>query len=193
MGVSFNDRLTDGWTEGEATAPYDQGIVFMDDGPDGQPRPGPYFQYNYIENVNPASMTNSWQVLSYSSIGSNSTQQPACGCRVCPGKPCNLAKAGPRTGALAEDDPPRKGNMAYNPSLESCIGGSGSCLSMNGDSCCVGTSSYEFKPPAGQPCVENCKNFYSGISSKKPLSDLWAEVQTDLPKVDGLLWARNAG
>jgi hypothetical protein len=96
---------------------------------------------------------------------------------------CNIAKAGPRTGALKPDTGAgRAGNKAYNPSLEACLGNSGSCMSMNGDSCCVGTGSYIFGTPSGAgPCDENCETYWSGISSKRPLSDLWSEVQAELP------------
>lgn len=184
LGVSYHDRLADGWSGDPEAAPFDQGLVWMDDGPDGQPRPGPYYQYNYIENINPASTTNTWQVNSYSSVGSNSTDVPACGCRSCPNTvTCNLAKTGPRTGAL-EGDAARPGNLAYNPFLENCLGGSGSCMSLNGEACCIGTSSYEYKPPAGQPCVENCRNYWSSISSTKPLSELWDEPDIDMPQED---------
>jgi hypothetical protein len=146
-------------------------------------RPEPYFKYNYIENIDPASTTNTWQVKSFSGLGSNTTGAESCGCRACPSMTCNLAEAGVRTGALAADTGTRAGNMAYNPSLEACLGGSGSCLSLNGDACCIGTSSYEYRPTNG-PCSESCRNFWSSITSKKPLSALWSEMQNDLPKLD---------
>lgn len=172
VGVSYNIRTG----PNVATTPYDQGIVFMD-----QVRPGPYFQYNYMENINPASSTNSWQVQGYIGPGSTTLKSESCGCRACPSMTCNLAKAGPRTGALASD-PSVPGNLAYNPLLESCQGGSGSCLSINGEACCVGVSSYEYRPSEGtSPCVDLCRNFWSGISKDKPLSALWGSIMKDLP------------
>lgn len=147
-----------------------------------QPRPGPYAQYNYIDNVNTASTANTWQTLSYVGPGSKTANAEGCGCSACPGMTCNLAKAGARTGALSPDTQ-YPGNMAYNPLLESCQGASGSCLSMNGDSCCVGTSSYEYKPTAGA-CSELCTNYWSGISKDRPLSALWSNIQVELPVVD---------
>lgn len=97
---------------------------------------------------------------------------------------CNLSRTGPRTGALAVDNK-NVGNLAYNPTLEACGGASGSCLSINGDLCCIGTMSYEYQPATGQSaCINTCSNYWSSISSARPLEDLWAEVQVDLPKGD---------
>lgn len=177
-GVSYNDRLSMGWpADNLAAAPYDQGIVFMDD-----PRDPPFYQYNYIENVNPTAATNTWQAQSYSSLGSTTAGAETCGCRSCPSMTCNLATAGPRTGALAPDGN-FAGNGAYNPGLEACQGFQGSCLSMNGDACCVGTGSYEYRSTGGA-CTESCKNYWSGISKTMPLSDLWEAPQVDLPVLD---------
>ena len=170
VGVSWNTRPV---TNPSQVAPYDQGIVFFE-----QERPGPYFKYNYIENVNTASTTNSWQVQSYIGPGSTATNSENCGCRACPSMTCNLAKTGPRTGALTTDVQ-YPNNMAYNPLLETCAGATGSCLSMNGDACCVGTGSYEYR--AVPACSEMCKNYWSGISKDRPLSAIWGSIMKDMP------------
>jgi hypothetical protein len=170
IGISSNTRPV---TNPSQVAPYDQGIVFFQD-----PRPGPYAKYNYIENVNTASPANTWQTLSFIGPGSTTTGAENCGCTACPSMTCNLAKAGPRTGALTPDTN-YPTNMAYNPLLETCQSSAGTCLSMNGDACCVATSSYDYKPAAA--CSESCRNFFSGISKDRPLSALWSTIQKDLP------------
>jgi hypothetical protein len=175
IGVSINTRPV---TNPPQVAPYDQGIVFFQD-----ERPGPYFKYNYIENVNTASTANNWQTQSF--IGPGSTTSQTCGCTACPSMTCNLAKAGPRTGALAPDTN-YPTNMAYNPLLETCQSSAGTCLSVNGDACCVATSSYDYRPATGQSaCSESCRNFFSGISKDRPLSALWSTIQKDLPLTPG--------
>jgi hypothetical protein len=166
QGMSHNVRGENG--EASATEPYDQGIVFMN-----QSRPGPYFQYNYIENVITGDASNTWQSASFADAGSATS----CGCNVCPNVTCDLARTGPRTGALEAD--PMVDNLAYKPSLESCMGGSGNCLTMNGDTCCVGTFSYAYSTLA---CESTCSNYWSAISVERPLSDLWDTVQEPLPK-----------
>lgn len=170
LGVSFNDREPPGNKDLGAANMYDQGIIFLND-----PRPGPFFKYNYIENINTASATNSWVSRSYVSGGS---QGGSCGCNVCAGMSCNLSKAGPYTGPLTPDQY-NVGNMAYKPNLEACGGSSGNCLDLNGDGCCVGTDSYEFTPKTA--CENTCENYWSSITSKRPLEALWNEVQIDLP------------
>jgi hypothetical protein len=165
-GMSHNERGETGTVS--ATEPYDQGIVFL-----SQSRPEPYFNYNYIENVDTASESNVWQSTSYADAGSETT----CGCKVCPNVTCNLALTGPRAGALEADT--QVDNLAYKPSLEACVGGSGNCLSMNGDACCVGTFSYAYSTAA---CESTCNNYWSAISVERPLSDLWETVQEPLPK-----------
>lgn len=171
FGMSRNNR--DGTTVFPATAkPYDQGIVFME-----QERPGPYFKYNYIENINTASPSNSWQAMSFASEG-RTTGVQSCGCVACPDKTCNLARAGPATGALTPDSQ-YPGNGAINPKLEVCDSGSGNCMSVNGDSCCVGVYSYGYVPQTA--CQSNCESYWSGISSQRPLSALWTTVQQFLP------------
>lgn len=174
VGMSKNNREKEGATFEAPARPYDQGIVFMDTA-----RDGPFFQYNYIENVVTDSEDNAWQSMSYSGRGGTSGSSNFCGCEVCPGKTCNLARAGPYNGALTPDGG-NEGNMAYNAPLEVCVSGNGNCLSMNGDSCCVGTYSYEYNPP--EPCASVCASYWSGISAERPLSDLWSEVQESLPK-----------
>ena len=74
-------------------------------------------------------------------------------------------------------------NMAYNPTLEACGGSSGNCLTVNGDTCCLGVMSYEYQSRGG-PCESSCSNYWSGISSAKPLSDLWSDIQYSLPLLD---------
>lgn len=180
LAVSYNDRLSLGWNKDKAAAPYDQGIVFLD-----EPRDPPYAKYNYIENVQTDSPSNNWQAASYSALGSTTAGAETCGCRACPDKvTCNLANAGPSTGALVPETGNFAGNMAYNPGLSACQGFQGSCLGLNGDECCVGTGSYEYRSGAGGACTENCKNYWSGISKDMPLSELWKEFQVDLPVFD---------
>lgn len=170
-GASIQNRTIPGWAGSPAAKPYDQGIVFLE-----TPRPAPYFQYNYIENVATTVSTNSWQSLSY--VGPGSTANRACGCQACPTMTCNLSKSGARMGPLEPDNqqPP---NFAYNPSLEACQGASGNCLSMNGDACCIATDSYEYL--AETACTSTCENFWSAITAERPLTNLWNEIQIELP------------
>jgi hypothetical protein len=172
FGMSRNDRESDLAVPNTAK-PYDQGIVFMED-----TRSGPYFKYNYIENINTASPSNTWQALSFASEGNAAGSLPSCGCVACPDKTCNLAIAGPATGALTTDSQ-YPGNMAFNPQLEVCDSGSGNCMSVNGDACCVGVYSYGYVPQTA--CQSNCESYWSGISSKRPLSALWTDVKQFLP------------
>lgn len=174
VGMSYNNRIAAGGSFQPAKRPYDQGIVFTD-----QPRDGPYFQYNYIENVETAKATNKWQATSYANAGDASAQPPQCGCAACPGMTCNLARSGPNTGSL-KPDPNAQGNMAYSPSLEAC-GAGGACLTMNGDACCIGTSSYSYAQGTSA-CSGNCENYYSGISKDRPLENLWKAIAVELPK-----------
>jgi hypothetical protein len=175
-GVSWHrDRGEDNRVD----VPFDQAIIFT-----AQARPGPYFQYNYIENINTASTSNTWLTRGFSWAGVNTATDPIdnrCGCKVCD-VPCNLAVSGPRVGALTEDEEAFDPALAFNPGLEACGGSSGACMSVNGNTCCVGTQSYE-RIPEDNPdtCTSLCSNFWSGISVDLPLSDLWSEVQVPLP------------
>jgi hypothetical protein len=174
VGYSANSRAGGSANLPAAARPFDQAIVFMDTA-----RPGPFFQYNYIENVNTASTSNSWQAMSYAGRGGTVGEARFCGCEVCPDTTCNLARTGPWTGAL-QVDPARPDNKAFNAKLEVCVSGNGNCLSMNGDACCVAVYSYEYNPAT--PCTSSCTSYWSGISSARPLSALWDQVQVQLPK-----------
>ena len=140
-------------------------------------------QYQYVENL--AGLVNSsgstFQTLAYSGDGTAAGKQhPRCGCAVCPGVPCGLASAGPSAGPLVRD-PARPSNGAVSASLEGCGGTSGSCMTVNGQSCCFAVDSYS-KSSGPDPCASTCGSFWSVLTAAKPLSELWGRVQYSLPR-----------
>jgi hypothetical protein len=147
--------------------------------------PAAALQYQYIENlaalVNSSSST--FQALSYSGDGTPAGKPGArCGCKACQGVPCGLAQTGPSPGPL-QTDPSRQG--AVSARLEGCGGSSGSCMTVNGQSCCLGVDSYsKATSSAGEaPCSGSmCGSYWSVVSAVKPLSDLWSRVQYALPR-----------
>lgn len=160
--------------------PYDQAILFF-----AKSRSGPFFQYNYMENFDTTSSFNTWLTRGFSWEGTNSSTDPIlnrCGCIVCPATTCNLAMSGPTIGGITSDPDAPVPNTAYNPQLEACGGSSGACMSVNGDACCVGTQTYERIPADNaNTCSSLCSNYWSAISSAKPLSQLWSTIQYKLP------------
>jgi hypothetical protein len=71
-----------------------------------------------------------------------------------------VAQSGPAAGPLAADTRAQAiGNGAVNAQLESCGGSSGSCMSLNGAACCMGTSSYEYPFSTGA-CTSGCTNYW---------------------------------
>lgn len=141
-------------------------------------------QYNFIQNFPGilTSTTNTFQAMSYSGDGSNATTTSSgrCGCQVCPSIPCGRARTGPAPGPPTID-PRNPTNGAVNPKLEACAGSSGSCMTINGRTCCVGTMSYEYLNTAG-PCANGCTNYWSTLSVSQPLVSLWYNVSLPLPK-----------
>jgi hypothetical protein len=146
----------------------------------------PRLQYNYVENFPTIfnSTANTFESLSYSGDGFNSTDTSAgaCGCVACPSMPCGLGRSGPSRGPI-QDDPRAPGNLAVNPDLEKCGGGSGNCLTINGQTCCFATDSYEYRPsPPQSACTSICENYWSSISRKQPLARLWSNISVPLPQ-----------
>ena len=142
-------------------------------------------QYNYIDNFPLSFLKNSsvptYQSLSYTGAGNNNPQNGAvrCGCEVCPGMTCNLARSGPARGPLTSDL--RKPyNLAVNAQLEGCGGTSGSCMTINGEKCCIAVASYEYY--STQPCDNTCENYASTITFNNPLSRLWMNISYPLPQ-----------
>lgn len=131
--------------------------------------------------VNSSSST--FQALSYSGDGTPAGKPRArCGCKACPGVPCGLAQTGPSAGPLLLD-PSRPQNGAVSARLEGCGGSSGSCMTVNGQSCCLGVDSYSKATRPEAPCVGSmCGSYWSVVSAAKPLSDLWSKVQYLLPR-----------
>lgn len=140
-------------------------------------------QYNYLENIPDAltATSNTFQVLSYIGSGNNGTDGRAkrCGCTACPSMPCGLARSGPAPGPLTRDSQALY-NSAVNAKLEGCGGSSGSCMTVNGQSCCVAVFSYE-RPDTNAACASTCNNYWSSITRAKPLSALWLNVTWVLP------------
>jgi hypothetical protein len=142
-------------------------------------------QYNYIENFPSAfnSTANNFQSLAYSGDGSTGTAQVpgGCGCSVCPSMPCGLGRSGPASGPLTRD-PRQPNNGAVNVQLEACGGSSGNCMTIGGRSCCMAVDSYEYRAASANSCANVCQNYWSTISSQKPLANLWATVRQTLPR-----------
>lgn len=140
-------------------------------------------QYNYIENIPDASISlnNTFTSLSYAGDGSNATTTSSglCGCKVCPDMPCGLGRSGPAPGPL-KTDPRQPTNGAVNARLELCGGSTGSCMTVNGQSCCLAVGTYGYT--SGSPCTSGCNNYFSTISAAKPLSALWSSVTLTLPQ-----------
>lgn len=171
LGVSWNSYL-------ETGSPHDQAIVFT-----ASTRPGPYFQYQYQENL--ADLANSssstFESLAYSGDGTPAGKKhPRCGCQACPSVPCGLAQTGPAAGPL-RTDPKHPRNGAVSAGLESCGGSSGSCMTVNGQTCCIAVDSYS-RSSGADPCTSLCASYWSSISAAKPLSALWSKVHYPLPR-----------
>lgn len=139
-------------------------------------------QYNYLENIPGAysDSTNNYQALSYS--GDGNADSKLCGCQVCPDRPCGLGRSGPAPGPL-KNDPEVPDIQAVSAGLESCGGSSGACMTINGRDCCIAVNSYQYSQAdaAGTACSANCNNWFSAISSARPLQALWGTVQYTLP------------
>jgi hypothetical protein len=137
-------------------------------------------QYNYIENIPTAynSSANTFQSLSYSGDGNAASN--ACGCVACPNITCNVARSGPAPGPLVPDPRNNSTPPAVNANLEACSGSSGNCMTINGQSCCIAVDSYEYKATT-DACASTCSNYWSVISVKKPLVNLWGTVMQKLP------------
>lgn len=94
-----------------------------------------------------------------------------------------LGTAGPYTNAVPltkyNTSDPTELPTFLNPPLAICGGSSGSCLTVNEDTCCVGITSFEFLQP--KVCDSSCSaNYWSTISIQFPLSKLWFMVQIHL-------------
>jgi len=136
-------------------------------------------QYNYVENF-PTTANASFWALSYS--GDGVAEGRRCGCSVCPNMPCGLGRSGPAPGPL-RTDPRQPNNGAVGASLEGCAGSSGNCMTVNGQSCCLGTFSYERVDRTAPVCTSACDlNFWSSISAAAPLTALWTNVTVRLPQ-----------
>jgi len=65
------------------------------------------------------------------------------------------------------------------PGLESCGGSSGSCLTLNGEDCCVGTLSF------GWDTTDACNptmcddSTWTALTSSYPLTQLWDAIDVD--------------
>jgi hypothetical protein len=133
--------------------------------------------------------SNTWRSRGFSYTGEDGNADATanrCGCAVCEGSTCNLAVAGPMDGALLEDPDAYDPSLSLNPGLEACGGASGACMTVNGETCCVGTQSYErVDPGTTDTCASQCSNYWSGITQYKSLDLLWSAIQTPLPLWDG--------
>lgn len=146
-----------------------------------------FVQYNYAENL-PSPLTNAsstYQSMSYTWDGfaASGSTPGGCGCTQCPSMPCSLGRSGPTPGPL-QLDARNTTNGAVNANLEACYGGDGACMTINGESCCIGVFSYQYvSNNASVPvCTSFCSNYWSTISVTKPLADLWSNVSWRLPR-----------
>jgi uncharacterized protein YgiB involved in biofilm formation len=67
------------------------------------------------------------------------------------------------------------------PGMETCNGGSGACLAVNDDACCVGVLSYGGEDAADACNVAQCStSAWSPVSASFPLSQLWDAIDFPL-------------